>query len=143
MLKYPISYIDFEGNQKTRDFYFNLTRGEILKIHMSIPGGIDGFIERLNDEPSVSDVIEVFEKIVLASYGKRTTDNKYIKSKEISEEFSASDAYSELLIKFIENEDDFVNKFLQGVMNVTPEELKKLSETPELNTIKESLPADL
>ena len=142
MLKHQIEYVDFEGNKKTRDFYFNLTRGEILKIHMSIPGGIDGFIERLNDEPSVTDILEVFERIVLASYGKRTTDNKYIKSKEISEEFAASDAYSELLLKFIDNEDDFVNKFLQGVMNVTPDELKKLSETPELNA-KESLPADL
>lgn len=116
MFKLPITFIDFDGKEKTKDFYFNLTKGEIAEINFAIPGGLDGFMEKLKDEPEVSDIIEVFKMIITKSYGKRTADNSFIKSKKISEEFSATDAYSELFLKFIDNEDDFVNKFLEGAI---------------------------
>lgn len=117
MLKLPITYTGFDGKEVTKDFYFNLNKGEIAEINFSIPGGLDGFIDKFNQEPEVSDVIEVFKRIIIKSYGKRTAEGKYIKSKEISEEFAASDAYSELFLKFLDNEDDFVNKFLEGAIN--------------------------
>lgn len=131
MYKLPITYVGFDGNQKTKDFYFNLTKGDIAKIHLSLPGGFDGFLERLKDEPEVHDIIAVFEKLILASYGKRTFDGKFIKSEELSQEFAASDAYSELLLKFIDNENDFANTFIERSLNVSPGELQKiLAETP-------------
>lgn len=128
MFKLPITFTGFDGKEKTRDFYFNLTKAELAKIHMSLPGGFDGFLERLNDDPEVEDIVNVFEKIILKSYGKRTIDGKFIKSKELSEEFSATDAYSELFIKFLDNEDDFVNKFLEATINVPAGSLQKAIE---------------
>ena len=128
MFKLPITFIGFDGKEKTRDFYFNLTKADLAKIHLSLPGGFDGFLERLDDDPEVEDIVNVFEKIILKSYGKRTIDGKFIKSKELSEEFSASDAYSELFIKFLDNEDNFVNKFLEGAINIPAGSLQKAIE---------------
>lgn len=128
MLKQTITYIGFDGKEKTKDFYFNLTKGEITEIHLSLPGGLDGFLDKLNDDPSVEDIVEVFKKIILKAYGKRTATNGFIKSKEISQEFAATDAYSELFLKFLDNEDDFVNKFLEGAIVAPPGTLQKIIE---------------
>ncbi len=128
MFKLPITYIGFDGKEKTRDFYFNLTKGEIAEIHLALPGGLDGFINRVQDDPSVADMIAVFKMLILKSYGKRTAENKFIKSKEISEEFAATDAYSELFLKFLDDEDDFVNKFLEGTINAPVGTIQKIIE---------------
>ena len=143
MFKLPITYIGFDGKEKTRDFYFNLTKGEIAEMHLAIPGGFDGFLERLNDDPDVSDIIQVFKALIIKSYGKRTADNKFLKSKEISEEFAATDAYSELFLKFIENEDDFVNKFLEGAINAPVGSIQKMiDENPKIKEAGESLSSE-
>lgn len=128
MLKQTITYIGHDGKEKTKDFYFSLTKGEITELHLSLPGGLDGFMERLGDDPDPEDVIEVFKKIILKSYGKRTATNSFIKSKELSEEFAATDAYSELFLKFLDNEDNFVNKFLEGAIIAPPGTLQKIME---------------
>ena len=143
MFKLPITYVGFDGKEKTRDFYFNLTKGEIAEMHLSLPGGFDGFINRINDEPNVSDVISVFKQLILKSYGKRTAENKFIKSKEISEEFAATDAYSELFLKLLDNEDDFVNKFLEGVINAPVGSIQKmLEENPQLKETGEAFSSE-
>ena len=145
MLKQTITYIGFDGKEKTRDFYFNLTKGEITEIHLSLPGGLDGFLQRMNDDPSVEDVVEVFKKIILKAYGKRTASNGFIKSKEISEEFAATDAYSELFLKFFDNEEDFVNKFLEGAIVAPPGTLQKIiaDSKEETDEAEDSLPKDI
>lgn len=128
MFKLPITYIDFTGKERTKDFFFNLTKSDIMEIHLALPNGLDGFIDSLNDDPEVEDVIEVFKKIILKAYGKRTNTNAFIKSKELSQEFAATDAYSELFLKFLDNEDDFVMKFLEAAITAQPGELKKIFE---------------
>ena len=143
MFKLPITYLGFDGKEKTKDFYFNLTKGEIAEIHLALPGGLDGFLNRINDEPNASDVITVFKKLILASYGKRTNDNKFIKSKELSDEFAATDAYSELFLKFLEDEDNFVNKFLEGTINAPIGTVQKiLEENPRIKETSEALSGD-
>ena len=137
MFKIPITYIDFSGKTRTRDFYFNLTKSDIMEIHLSLPNGLDGFIEGLDDNPEVEDVIYVFKKIILKAYGKRTATNAFIKSKEISEEFAATDAYSELFMKFIDNEDDFVMKFLQSAITAPPGTLEKIFNDKEKESKEE------
>lgn len=155
MFKLPITYLGFDGKERTKDFYFNLTKAELTKIHLALPGGLDGFIEKLNDDPDPEDVISVFEKLILTSYGKRTSTNAFIKSKEISQEFAATDAYSELFLMFLDNKDDFVNRFLENVITAPPGTLQKIlnkhdeASTEEIAEIEEKseptsdLPAEL
>lgn len=140
MFKLPITYTGFDGKEKKKDFYFNLSKGEIAEMNYTIPGGFDGFLSRLNDEPNVKDVIETFKQIILKSYGKRTAEGKFIKSKEYAEEFAASDAYSELFLKFISDENDFVNTFLEGILSAPVGTINKMiEEHPELTEAKEEL----
>ena len=143
MFKLPLTYLGFDGKEKTKDFYFNLTKGEIAEMHLTLPGGFDGFIERLNDDPDPASIITVFKELILRSYGKRTADNKFIKSTELSQEFAATDAYSVLFLKFLDNEDDFINKFLEGTINAPIGTIQKIiDENPKLKEAGESLSSE-
>lgn len=148
MFKILITYLGFDGKERTKDFYFNLTKAELTKIHLALPGGLDGFIDKLNDDPDPEDVISVFEKLILTSYGKRTSTNAFIKSKEISQEFAATDAYSELFLMFLDNKDNFVNTFLENVITAPPGTLQKIlnkkGESKEAEeTVAEEVSSDL
>ena len=138
MFKVPIKYRSFSGEEKEGVFYFNLNKGEMAKLHVIIPGGLDGIAEKLKNDAEVADIVNVFEKIILMSYGKKTAEGRFVKSKEYMEEFTASDAYSELFLKFLQNEDDFVNKFMEGIMNVPAGEFKKaIAEvTPQIEALE-------
>ena len=138
MFKMPVTYRTFEGKEVTKDFYFNLNKGEAAEMNFAFDGGFEGWIANLQDDPSIPDVLKVFKEIILKAYGKRLPDGQFVKTPEYTAAFAASDAYSEVFLKFIDNQNDFVNKFLSGVMNVSPEEIKKgLEDKPELKAMIE------
>lgn len=35
MLKKTITYVDYNGTERTEDFYFNLTKAELMEMEMS------------------------------------------------------------------------------------------------------------
>ena len=128
MLKLPLTYTGTDGKQKTRDFYFNLTKGEIAEIQLTLPGGLEGFAEHIGDDPDVEpeEVVRIFKELIVKSYGKRTAEGKFIKDPRFTQEFAASDAYSELFLKFINNENNFTENFLTGIMEMTLVDASKL-----------------
>lgn len=140
MFKMTLKYMGFDGKEREKDFYFNLTKGEIAEIHMSLPGGIDGFLDTLSGNPEPADVVTVFRTIILKSYGKRTPDGKFYKSKELSDEFAATDAYSELFLKFLDNDDDFITKFMEGTISAPIGTIQKiLEDNPKIEEAKAAL----
>ena len=133
MQKVTLTFKTLEGQEeRTRDFYFNLTTSDIVKINSTLEGGLEGFLKKLRDEPDVNTIYKVFDAIILASYGKKTIEGKFIKTPELTAEFAASDAYSELFLKFWQNEDNFVEKFIEGALNVPADKVNELiAESPE------------
>lgn len=141
MYKIPLTYTVLDtGEQVTRDFWFNLNKADVVKMHLTLDGGFDGFLEKLKSDPDVKSVMEVFDELILRSYGKRTPEGKFVKSRELSQEFAASDAYSELFLKLLDNEDNFANKFIEGVLSVSPDKINEIIESnPDLKVLtKES-----
>ena len=45
MLKKTVTYTDYNGVERTEDFYFNLTRSELMEMHLTTEGGMD---EKIN-----------------------------------------------------------------------------------------------
>lgn len=137
MLKKTISYIDFNGNEVTEDFYFNLTKAELAEMELkeTIIKGEEqtgGMVEKLNAIAKSGEgrlIIEVFKDIIAKSYGVKSEDGKrFIKSPELFEEFSQTEAYSELFMSFVTNA-DAAAQFINGIM---PADIaKKAQETPQ------------
>lgn len=97
MLRKTMTYTDYNGEERTEDFYFNLTKAEVLEMAMSENGGLDAFIERIVAERDQKKIISLFKEIIVKSYGQKSLDGKrFIKTPEVVEEFTQTEAYSDL-----------------------------------------------
>lgn len=104
MLKKTMTYKDFNGNDVTDDFYFNLTKAEILEIEMDTDKaiGLEATILALQEEKDSRKIMELFKNIIRKSIGKKSADGKrFIKNDQIADEFMETEAYSDLLMEFI------------------------------------------
>lgn len=104
MLKKTISYVDYNGTKRTEDFYFNLTQAEIMEMEMSTVGGFVEMINRIVEAQDTPSLIKIFKDLILKTYGEKSLDGKrFIKSDEIREAFSQTEAYSQLFMELATN----------------------------------------
>lgn len=116
MLKKTIKYTDYNGGERTEDFYFNLTKAEVMEMEMSIDGGFAEMINRVIAAQDVPTIIKIFKDLILKSFGMKSPDGKrFIKSKELSEEFSQTEAFSDLYMLLATNAEE-ATAFVNGIV---------------------------
>ena len=116
MLKKTITYSDFNGNERTEDFYFNLTKAEITKMELSTKGGLAEMIQRIVAAQDTPAIIAVFEDLIQRSYGVKTPDGRgFSKKPEDLEAFVATEAYSQLFMELATNS-DAATQFVNGIV---------------------------
>lgn len=116
MLKRTITYADYNGNERTEDFYFNLSKAEIMEMEMSTSGGLAEMIQRIVAAQDAPAIISIFKKLVLKAYGEKSPDGKrFVKSEEISTAFSQTEAYSQLFME-LATDADAAAAFINGVV---------------------------
>lgn len=116
MYKETIPYTDYSDNQRTEDFYFNLTEAECLEMEMSTDGGMEQYLKRIIAAQDMPTIIATFKNIILKSYGEKSPDGKrFIKSEELSTAFSQTEAYSKLFVKLSTNS-EAASKFINGII---------------------------
>ena len=128
MIKKTITYTDFNGGERTEDFYFHLTKAEITKMEMSVNGGMAERIQRIVSAQDQPAIIEVFEDLIKKSYGVKTPDGRgFVKRKEDLEAFMATEAYSQLFME-LATDSDAASTFVNGII---PADLsKQISANP-------------
>lgn len=113
MYRKTITYTDYNGEERTEDFYFNLTKAEVTEMELSTEGGLGATIERVTKAKDVPSIIAIFKNLILKAYGQKSPDGKrFIKSAAMSEEFTQTEAYSTLFMELATNSGaaaDFVN----------------------------------
>ena len=83
MLKKTITYTDYNGNERVEDFYFNLSKIELMKLEASTKGGMQKMMDDIVKANDNFRVIEVFERLIKLAYGVKDEDGKHFrKSKE-------------------------------------------------------------
>lgn len=118
MLKKTITYTDYNGVERKEDFYFNLTKAELMEMEMSTTGGLAEMIQKVVDSKDAPAIIRIFKDLVLKAYGEKSEDGKrFVKSKELSDAFSQTEAYSELFMELATNADAASN-FINGIVPV-------------------------
>ena len=116
MLKKRITYTDYNGTKREEDFYFNLTKAEIMEMEMSTTGGLTEMITRIIETQDAPSIIKVFKNIIMKAYGEKSPDGKrFIKSEELSQAFSQTEAYSELFME-LASDSDAASKFVNGII---------------------------
>jgi hypothetical protein len=105
MLKKAIEYTDFNGVKRKEDFYFNLSKAELMEMELGVTGGMKQLLERIIQADDMPKLMKEFKDLILRSYGEKSADGKrFIKSKELSDAFSQTEAYSELFMELITDE---------------------------------------
>ena len=122
MLKKTIKYTDYNGTERTEDFYFNLTKAEVMEMEMSTDGGFAEMINRIIAAQDVPTLIKIFKDIILKAFGQKSPDGKrFIKSEELATEFSQTEAFSDLYMELATNA-EAATAFINGVV---PADLSK------------------
>lgn len=116
MLKKTVTYTDYNGVQRTEDFYFNLSKAEVTEMELSVNGGFSTMVQEIVKSNDGSRIMELFKEMVLKAYGEKSADGKrFIKSKELSEAFSQTEAYSEIFME-LATDDKAAADFVNGIM---------------------------
>lgn len=115
MLKETITFTDYNGVEKTKDFYFNLSKAEIMKMEMSTRGGLAETISQIVAAQDTPAIIKIFEDLIRQSYGVKTPDGAFVKRAADLEEFVSTAAYSELFMK-LATDAEAATKFVNGIV---------------------------
>ena len=99
MLKKTITYVDYNGTERTEDFYFNLSKAEIMEMEIGTTGGLAETIKKVVDAKDAPAIIKIFKDLVLKAYGEKSLDGRrFIKSETLSNEFSQTEAYAQIFM---------------------------------------------
>lgn len=116
MLKKTIKYTDYNGLEREEDFYFNLTKAEIMEMEMGTVGGMSEMIQKIVSTQDAPAIIKIFKELVLKAYGEKSADGKrFIKSKEIADAFAQTEAYSNLFME-LATDSDAAAAFVNGIV---------------------------
>lgn len=136
MFKHNIKYTDYNGQERNEQFYFNLSKAELMEMELSTQAGVEEMIRMMIATNDNAKIVQTFKDLILKSYGIKSEDGKrFIKSQELREQFEQSEAYSEFFMAMIANEDGLQTKFINGVINGT--NVPNLSEEDAIAKLKE------
>ena len=120
MLKKRIDYVDYDGNKRSEDLYFNLSKAEIAEMELSTKYGLSVMLQKLVDEEDAKKIMEIFKDLILKSIGEKSPDGKrFVKNQEIIDNFVQTEAYSELFIELATNADK-ASEFIKSIIPAEP-----------------------
>lgn len=114
MLKKTITYTDYDGLERTEEFRFNLTKAELVDMELTTAGTFSETMKRIIAEKDIIRIAKLFKELLLKSYGVKSDDGKrFVKSPELSEAFSQTEAYSDLYIELLSNPEEAAKFFAE------------------------------
>lgn len=131
MLKKTITYTDFNDEEVSEDFFFHLSKAELVELEMSHKGGLEAAIKRIAEAEDGKAIVAEFKNIILSSYGQRSEDGRrFVKNQALRDEFESTEAYSTLFMELVTDADKAA-EFVRGVIpQDLAEEAAKVAAAP-------------
>lgn len=129
MLKRAITYENpFTEQEVTEEYWFHISKADLVEMQMeslnepevlepNTGEKLEGFramLQRIINSKDGVAILAVVKDMIQRSYGKRDGD-RFLKSREILEEFTSSEAYSQLLFDLCTDAEALAD-FLNGIM---------------------------
>lgn len=136
MLKETITYTDYNGVERTEDFYFNFTEAELMEMEMSTAGGLEKYILKIVNTQDTPSITKIFKELILKAYGEKSPDGRrFIKTEELTLSFTHTEAYSKLYMQ-LATDDVKAAAFVNGVMPSSV--IEKMNEKTNKKTNEET-----
>lgn len=114
------TYVDFNGVERTEDFYFNLSKAEIADMELSTTGGIKDMVDKILEAKDQAKLVSLFKDLIHMAYGVKSEDGRnFIKNDKVREDYFSTNAYSDLYMELATN-DQFASQFFEAILPVTP-----------------------
>lgn len=128
MLKKTITYTDYNDVERTEDFYFNLSKAELMEMELGTSGGLAEMIQKIVAAQDAPAIIKVFKDLILKAYGEKTLDGKRFEKKngDLAAAFAETEAFSQLYME-LATDADAAAAFINGIM---PNDVKQANITP-------------
>ena len=132
-----ITYLDYNGEERTDEFLFGLNKTEIIKW-LAQSGGysLDQVMAKLIKSENSKEIINIFDDLLHRAYGEKSLDGrrfvKAYKDPEVASNFFDTEAYSVLFMKLI-GDAKFAGEFLNSIIpsDLAEEVAKILKENPD------------
>lgn len=116
MHKETVTYTDYDGTERTEDFYFNVSTAEAAELQATTVGGYSELITKAVNAKDKPTLVKIMKEFILRSYGQKSADGRrFIKTKELTEEFTQTEAYSIIFMK-LANDDEAAAKFINETL---------------------------
>lgn len=137
MFKKTMTYIDWNGVERTEDIYFNLSKAELLEMQLTTEGGVDNMIQRIVRAKDTVSLVKLYKELILKAYGRKSDDGRrFEKSEELSRAFTETPMYSDLYMELSTN-DKAASDFITGIMpkDLENEVKKAMNDSSQLSLI--------
>lgn len=129
MIKKTITYVDYNGEERTDDFWFNLSEAELAEMEVSVHGGYLEMIMRIVKAKDIPEIAKVFKQLLIRSYGERSADGASFYKIDASgnplwRNLVSSAAYSKLYLE-LSSDEDKAAEFVNGVMPPVDEDKRR------------------
>ncbi|MBO7449342.1 MAG: hypothetical protein J6U54_03145 [Clostridiales bacterium] len=137
MLKQDITYVDFNGIERTESFYFNLTKTELAELDIDAGGTLRQRLMRLMETQDNFGMAKFFKELIVKAYGEKSDDGRYFDKGEdnaYGKRFTRSNAFDKFFTELLS--DPSGNKaeaFLYGVVPKDVADQAKANTTPKIS----------
>lgn len=135
MISRTIKYVDYNGIEKVGEYWFNMSRADLMALEIKNGGSWFDRIKALINEQDGVGAWGMIQQFVDDSYGVKTEDGGFDKDESHLKKFKQSEAYSEFIWYFVEHPDEFAN-FVNGIVSSVEKKTDAIDVDKEIEKLK-------
>ena len=140
MITREVTYTDYNGDEQTEKYYFDLTVPEMLELSFSSAGDIQSTLERLSNSRKVGEIFNIIQTLIFKSVGVKSDDGKrFVKNEEVLNDFKQSRGYESFLMKMMQDT-DYASKFIEQL--IPQDRIRQIAGVEKVNGGKHTLAMD-
>ena len=117
MLKETVKYTDYNGKERTEDFYFNLNEAEIVEMLAVSEEDLAEKMKKIVEANDGNEIMKTFKDLLLKAYGEKSEDGRqFIKEDgKRAKAFMETEAYNIIFMRLV-TEPDYASAFVNGII---------------------------
>lgn len=136
MLKKEITYVDFNGDERTETFYFNMTKTELTELDIESGGTLAEGLKRMIRTQDAAGLALFFKNLIIRAYGEKSDDGRFFDKGDdysLGKRFTRTNAFDKMFTEMLS--DPTGNKMQDFIYGVVPSDIAAQAQaetTPKL-----------
>lgn len=113
MIKYPVTYKTFDGEEVSEDLMFHISKIEATRLDAEFgKDGLQGYMKKIAEAEDTKAIFDLLFRLITMGYGVKSEDgHRFIKDPEKTKAFEESPACDALFEKITSSEGEILAFF--------------------------------